>query len=103
MKGAIKKEELAKKIMNSFIQRQFVNALNPTGETIPKFVSYKDIKKLMADLKLVYASPTGESTREELELLRICRIPNILRYIDHSMITGQPCPFISSIRKRSGV
>ena len=26
-----------------------------------KFVSYKDIKKLMADLKLVYAAPTEET------------------------------------------
>ena len=38
---------------------------NPT-----KFVSYKDIKKLMADLKLVYAAPTEEAALNELELFR---------------------------------
>ena len=38
---------------------------NPT-----KFVSYKDIKKLMADLKLVYAAPTEETALNELELFK---------------------------------
>ncbi len=35
-----------------------------------KFVSYKDIKKLMTDLKLVYAAPTEETALQELELFR---------------------------------
>ena len=35
-----------------------------------KFVSYKDIKKLMSDLKLVYAAPTEETALNELELFR---------------------------------
>ena len=35
-----------------------------------KFVSYKDIKKLMADLKLVYAAPTEETALNELELFQ---------------------------------
>ena len=35
-----------------------------------KFVSYKDIKKLMADLKLVYAAPTEETVLNELELFK---------------------------------
>ena len=35
-----------------------------------KFVSYKDIKKLMADLKLVYAAPTEETALNELELFK---------------------------------
>ena len=35
-----------------------------------KFVSYKDIKKLMTDLKLVYAAPTEETVLNELELFR---------------------------------
>ena len=35
-----------------------------------KFVSYKDIKKLMADLKLVYAAPTEEIALNELELFK---------------------------------
>ena len=35
-----------------------------------KFVSYKDIKKLMIDLKLVYAAPTEETALNELELFK---------------------------------
>ena len=35
-----------------------------------KFVSYKDIKKLMSDLKRVYAAPTEETTLNELELFK---------------------------------
>jgi len=35
-----------------------------------KFVSYKDIKKLMADLKQVYAAPTEEAARNNLELFK---------------------------------
>ena len=35
-----------------------------------KFVSYKDIKKLMADLKQVYAAPTKEAALAELELFK---------------------------------
>lgn len=35
-----------------------------------KFVSYKDIKKLMADLKLVYVAPTEETALNELELFK---------------------------------
>lgn len=35
-----------------------------------KFVSYKDIKKLMADLKLVYAAPTEETALNKLELFK---------------------------------
>ena len=32
-----------------------------------KYVSYKDLKKLMADLKLVYAAPDEAAALEELE------------------------------------
>ena len=35
-----------------------------------RFVSYKDIKKLMADLKLVYAAPTEETALNALELFK---------------------------------
>lgn len=35
-----------------------------------KFVSYKDIKKLMADLKLVHAAPSEEAALNELELFK---------------------------------
>ena len=35
-----------------------------------KFVSYKDIKKLMSDLKRVYAAPTEEIALNELELFK---------------------------------
>ena len=32
-----------------------------------KYVSYKDLKKVMADLKKVYAAPTEETALDELE------------------------------------
>ena len=35
-----------------------------------KFVSYKDIKKLISNLKLVYAAPTRETALNELELFK---------------------------------
>ena len=35
-----------------------------------RFVSYKDIKKRMADLKRVYAAPTEETAQDELESFR---------------------------------
>ena len=35
-----------------------------------RFVSYKDIKKWMADLKRVYAAPTEETALDELESFR---------------------------------
>ena len=35
-----------------------------------KFVSCKDIKKLMTDLKLLYAAPTEETALQEPELFR---------------------------------
>ena len=35
-----------------------------------RFVSYKDIKKLMADLKRVYAAPAQEKAFNELELFK---------------------------------
>ena len=47
-----------------------------------KFVSYKDMKKLMSDLKLVYATPTEEIALEELEAFRDkwdSRYPKIYR------------------------
>ncbi len=37
-------------------------------ETIPKFVSYKDIKNLMEGLKRIYAAPTEDAALNELEL-----------------------------------
>ena len=40
------------------------------GMYVGENVSYKDIKKLMADLKLVYAAPTEETALNELELFK---------------------------------
>lgn len=67
-----------------------------------KFVSYKDIKKLMTDLKLVYAASTEETALNKLELFRKNGIPNIQRFINHGMITGRRYPPFSNIRKQSG-
>ncbi len=65
-----------------------------------KFVSYKDIKKLMADLKLVYAAPTEETALNELELFKDKWIPSTRKSINPGMITGQHCPHISNIRRQ---
>lgn len=45
-----------------------VNGLQIRNTT--RFVSCKDIKKLMADLKQVYAASTEETAREELEFFK---------------------------------
>lgn len=48
------------------IQQYIIHQLRNTT----RFVSYKDIKKRMADLKRVYAVPTGETALDELESFR---------------------------------
>lgn len=68
-----------------------------------KFVLYKDIKKLMADLKLVHAAPMEEAALNELELFKDKLIPNIQRFINPGMTTGQRFSPILNIRRRSGV
>jgi len=67
-----------------------------------KFVSYKDIKKLMADLKRVYAAPTEESALNELELFKDKWDTNYPKIYKSCMTTGRPFPPISSILKQSG-
>ena len=67
-----------------------------------KFVLYKDIKKLMADLKRVYAALTKETALNELELLKDKWISSTPKSRNPGMITGRPCPHISNIQKRSG-
>lgn len=56
----------------------------------------------MADWKRVYAAPTEEAARGELESFRDiwdCKYPKI---INHGLKMGQHCPPISSIRKLLG-
>ena len=66
-----------------------------------KFVSYKDIKSLMADLKHVYAALTEETALNERSCSETNGMKNIQKFISHDMITGQPCQPISNIRKLS--
>ena len=59
-----------------------------------KFVSYKDIKKLMADLKLVYAAPTEETAlNESVQIIRELNltkdIENLLR--NEGMYSSEVC------------
>ena len=49
-----------------------------------KFVSYKDIKKQMADLKFIYVTSTEETALNKLELFKD---------------NWAPCPLISGIQK----
>ena len=48
---------------NTEIQHCIIHQIRNTT----RYVSYKDLKKLMADLKLVYAAPTEETALAELE------------------------------------
>ena len=66
-----------------------------------KFVSYKDIKSLMADLKHVYAALTEETALNERSCSETNGMKNIQKFISHDMITGHPCQPISNIRKLS--
>ena len=57
-------EEGAKAIFaNATVQRCIVHLIRNTT----KFVSYKELKPLMADLKRIYAAPTEEITLTELD------------------------------------
>ena len=53
-----------------FIQKKEVQQIPSPRPSPQSFFSYKDIKKLMADLKLVYAAPTEETALNELELFK---------------------------------
>lgn len=54
--------KLATEVIEWFISSHILSRL--------KFKSYKDIKKLMSDLKMVYAAPTEENALNELELFK---------------------------------
>lgn len=68
-----------------------------------KFVSYKEIKPLMADLKRVYAAPTEEVALAELDSFDENGAGNTLRLQSHGKITGQIFQRILNIRKLSDV
>ena len=58
-----------------------------------KFVSYKEIKPLMADLKRVYVAPTEEVVLAELDSFDENGAGNTLRLQSHVKITG--CIFVT--------
>lgn len=66
-----------------------------------KFVSYKDIKELMGDLKRVYTAVTEEVALNELEVFNDKWGKNTLRFTVPGVIIGRPYPHISNIRMRS--
>ncbi len=53
-----------------------------------KFVSYKDIRKSMSDLKQVYGACIEEGVLNEPELFKDKWDSNCQRYIDPCMTTG---------------
>jgi putative transposase len=67
-----------------------------------KFVSYKEIKSLMADLKRVYALLLRRRLLLNSTALKKNGAGNIQRSQNHGKITGQTCPHISSTRKQYG-
>lgn len=63
---------------------------------ITKFVSYKDIKELMPDLKRVYTAATEEIALNQLELLNDKWGKNTLKSINPGVTIGQPYRYISN-------
>lgn len=68
-----------------------------------KFVSYKEIKSLMADLKRVYAVPTEDIALTELTPLMKNGAKNTRKSQNPGRATGQICRPISNIRRLSAV
>lgn len=64
--GADKKSVNTRDYPKPEVQRCIIHQIRNST----KFVSYKDIKDLMADLKRVYAAPTEETALNELELFK---------------------------------
>lgn len=66
-----------------------------------KFVSYKDIKKFMADLKLVYKADTEELALAALDDLDEKGVRNTLHQYLPGGRTGRSYPHISNILQKS--
>ena len=66
------------------------------------YVSYKDLKKLMADLKMVYAAPDEAATLEELESFGENGTANIRRSINPGANAGLHFPLILNIPMKCG-
>ena len=65
-----------------------------------KFISYKDLKPFMADLKLVYKADTEDLALTALEDLEEKWGKNILLPLDLGEITGHNYPLILNIHLR---
>ncbi|MEI3049351.1 MAG: IS256 family transposase [Roseburia inulinivorans] len=87
--------------LNGFgAQKQRFSSVSSIRSVIQRSVSYKDIKKLMADLKLVYAAPTEETALNELELFKDkwdSKYPKIYKSWNDNWAT---LPLISNIRRQ---
>ena len=66
------------------------------------YVSYKDLKKLMADLKMVYAAPDEAAALEELESLVKNGTANIRRSINPGANAGLHFPLILNTPMKCG-
>ena len=80
------------------IQRCIVHQIRYTT----KFVSYKEIKPFMKDLKMVYQADTEELALEALDALGKNGEGNILRPSHRGETTGRSSLRISNIPERSG-
>ena len=67
-----------------------------------KYVSYKDIKALMADLRSVYAAVDESAALDALDAFQPSGIRNIPRYHGRGGKIGRISARISSIRRRCG-
>ena len=68
-----------------------------------KYVSYKDLNKLMANLKKVYAAPGEQAALSNLEDFGENGMRNTRKYRSSGKNTGQILRHISSIRRQSAI
>jgi len=67
-----------------------------------KYVSCKDLKPLMADLKLIYQAPSEDDALFHLEELREKWAKNTRKFLNRGMKIWRNYPPISSIPRKSG-
>jgi hypothetical protein len=67
---------------------------------ITRFVSFKDIRSLMTDLKWVYTAPTEDAALRELATFDENRAKNILKFRIPGETTGLNSPPISNIPRK---
>lgn len=66
-----------------------------------RYVSYKDTKKLLANLKPVYSAPSEDAALAALDDFEKYGVQNIRLSCSPGIVTGAKSPRFSSIRRRS--